>query len=185
MELEVAGRRRSVDVRQVDGGSVVTIDGRSVFVSAVQAGERWSVLVGDADVVTAGAPGLRSLRSYDVRIGRRAPGEVAVAVDGAVVTVGLAGRMARSTRPGAGAAAGSNAIVAPMPGRIVKVLVKAGDVVSAHQPVIVVEAMKMENELRAPRGGTVVDVRVVEGLLVEAKTVLLVVEGAEALPQGS
>ena len=50
---------------------------------------------------------------------------------------------------------GPRSIVSPMPGRIVKVLVKAGDTVAAHQGLVVVEAMKMENELRAPRAGRV------------------------------
>jgi biotin carboxyl carrier protein len=63
-----------------------------------------------------------------------------------------------------------------MPGRIVKVLVKAGDVVTARQGLIVVEAMKMENELRAPKDGRVADIRVKEGMSVEAGTVLVTVE---------
>jgi biotin carboxyl carrier protein len=62
-----------------------------------------------------------------------------------------------------------------MPGRIVKVLVRPGDAVEARQPLVVVEAMKMENELRAPKAGTVTEVRVTEGSLVEARTVLVVV----------
>jgi biotin carboxyl carrier protein len=65
-------------------------------------------------------------------------------------------------------------IVAPMPGRIVKVLVKPHETVAARQPLVVVEAMKMENELRAPRGGVVTEVRVSEGASVEANTVLVV-----------
>ena len=63
-----------------------------------------------------------------------------------------------------------------MPGRIVRVLVKAGDVVAAQQGLVVVEAMKMENELRAPRAGTVTDVRVVDGMSVDANSVLMVME---------
>ena len=63
-----------------------------------------------------------------------------------------------------------------MPGRIVKVLVKAGDAVAASQGLVVVEAMKMENELRSPRAGTVTEVRVTEGALVEANAVLIVIE---------
>jgi len=62
-----------------------------------------------------------------------------------------------------------------MPGRIVKVLVRAGDVVAARQGLLVVEAMKMENELRAPRAGTVAEVRVSEGAPVEANVVLAVI----------
>jgi biotin carboxyl carrier protein len=57
---------------------------------------------------------------------------------------------------------------------VVKVLVKPGDRVSARQGLVVVEAMKMENELRAARAGRVAEVRVTEGTLVEARAVLLV-----------
>jgi biotin carboxyl carrier protein len=63
-----------------------------------------------------------------------------------------------------------------MPGRVVKVLVAPGDQVEAGQGLVVVEAMKMENELRSPRRGRVSLVSVVEGALVEAHSVLVVVE---------
>ena len=52
------------------------------------------------------------------------------------------------------AAAGANAIVAPLPGSVVSVLVKAGDAVKAGQKLAVIEAMKMENEILAPADGT-------------------------------
>ena len=72
-------------------------------------------------------------------------------------------------------AGGPQQIVTPMPGRIVRVLVKPGDIVSARQGLIVIEAMKMENELRASGPGTVAEVRVSEGALVEANSVLMVI----------
>jgi biotin carboxyl carrier protein len=56
----------------------------------------------------------------------------------------------------------------PIPGRVVKLLVKEDDAVTAGQTVIVLEAMKMENELRAPRAGRVTSVRCAEGMAVEA-----------------
>jgi biotin carboxyl carrier protein len=62
---------------------------------------------------------------------------------------------------------------APMPGRIVKVLVKAGDTIEAGSSLIVMEAMKMENELRAPGAGSVAEVRVREGQTVEGNAVLV------------
>ena len=71
---------------------------------------------------------------------------------------------------------GPQRVVAPMPGRIAKVLVKVGDVVVAGQGLVVVEAMKMENELRSPRAGTVTEVPAGEGALVKANAVLVVVE---------
>jgi biotin carboxyl carrier protein len=53
--------------------------------------------------------------------------------------------------------------------------VKPGDTVEARQGVVIVEAMKMENELRSPKAGTVSEVRVAEGASVEAGAILLVV----------
>ena len=67
-------------------------------------------------------------------------------------------------------------VKSPMPGRVVRILVSAGDRVSAGQPLIVVEAMKMENELRAPSDGVVARVGVEAGAPVEAGAVLLVIE---------
>ncbi len=71
---------------------------------------------------------------------------------------------------------GPIASTAPMPGKVVKLLVSAGDQVTARQGVVVVEAMKMENELRAGRAGIVREVLVAEGASVEAGTPLLVIE---------
>jgi biotin carboxyl carrier protein len=62
-----------------------------------------------------------------------------------------------------------------MPGRVVRVLVSVGDHVSARQGVVVVEAMKMENELRASRDGVVKEVLVEPGAAVETGAVLVVV----------
>jgi biotin carboxyl carrier protein len=56
------------------------------------------------------------------------------------------------------------------------VLVKAGDRVSARQPAVVVEAMKMENELRASREGTVAEIHVREGMSVDAGALLIVIQ---------
>jgi len=66
-------------------------------------------------------------------------------------------------------------IVAPMPGKVVRVLVKVGDEVKAEQGVLIVEAMKMENELRSPRAGRITEVLVREGAAVEGGQKLCVV----------
>jgi biotin carboxyl carrier protein len=63
-----------------------------------------------------------------------------------------------------------------MPGRVLRVLVKVGDRVTPRQGLVVVEAMKMENELRAPAAGIVSEVRAVEGALVEANAVLVILD---------
>lgn len=62
---------------------------------------------------------------------------------------------------------------APMPGKVVKVLCKPGDTVQAGQGVVIIEAMKMENELRAPRDGVVQELRAAEGQSVDGSTVLV------------
>ena len=62
-----------------------------------------------------------------------------------------------------------------MPGRVVRILVAVGDKVTAQQAVVVVEAMKMENELRTPRDGVVAQVLVPEGAAIETGGVLLVI----------
>lgn len=69
--------------------------------------------------------------------------------------------------------AGASAVKTQMPGRIVRILVAEGDSVEEGQPVIVVEAMKMENELKSPCDGTVSTIFVGEGDQVQARTVLI------------
>jgi biotin carboxyl carrier protein len=67
-----------------------------------------------------------------------------------------------------------------MPGGVVRVLAAAGDTVTAGQPLVVLEAMKMEHTIAAPVGGTVAGVSVVPGDQVDTGQVLVVVEGDEA-----
>ena len=75
---------------------------------------------------------------------------------------------------GAGAgAAGPRPVVAPMPGMVVKVEVEEGDVVEAGQGVVIVEAMKMENELKADARATVLKIRVEEGQAVDKDELLV------------
>ncbi len=69
--------------------------------------------------------------------------------------------------------AGSGAVSVAMPGRVVKVLAQVGDKVDKGQPVLIVEAMKMENEVKAKRAGTVLTVLVAEGSSVEGGKVLM------------
>jgi len=70
-------------------------------------------------------------------------------------------------------AAGGNQIIAPMPGRIVLVKTKAGDVVEQDQELLMMEAMKMELALKAPRAGTIESVNAMQGEFVEADAVLV------------
>ena len=71
---------------------------------------------------------------------------------------------------------GRASILAPMPGKIVRILVAAGDEVVAGQGIVVVEAMKMQNEMKAPKDGRVLAIEVKENDSVTAGAVLAVIE---------
>jgi pyruvate carboxylase subunit B len=118
-------------------------------------------------------------RSYVVDVEPGKDGDLVVEVGGLSTQVRLFDpRLERLARAGQRqrASAGPEAVRAPMPGKVVKVLVKPGETVAANQGLVVVEAMKMENELRSPRGGKVQSVHVAEGQAVEAQEPLVTLE---------
>jgi biotin carboxyl carrier protein len=169
-EIELNGRTRSVSIERAGSPDRfrVTVDGTVTLVDAQRSGEFGLSLLfperTDAGARVSLAPGT-------------APGEMLAYLRGRCTAVVVNGR--RSARGAADTGAGAHGeqkVVAPMPGRVVRVLVSAGDDVQARQPVVVVEAMKMENELRSPKTGRVKDVAVAAGASVEAGRVLLVVE---------
>jgi biotin carboxyl carrier protein len=160
-EVDAGGQPRAVEVAADGDAWQVRIDGRVCRASMVRAGDRWSLLVAS--------------RSYDVMFEPAAGGAWQVHVNGRAVLAGLRTSAAR-LRGQSATGAGDGRVLAPMAGRVVKVLVAPGMAVEARQGVVVVEAMKMENELRAPHAGTVREVRVVEGASVEANAVLVVIE---------
>jgi biotin carboxyl carrier protein len=77
---------------------------------------------------------------------------------------------------GSGGGHGRASITAPMPGKVVRVLATAGERVEAGQGIVVVEAMKMQNEMKAPRAGRVIAIAVRENDSVNAGTVLATIE---------
>jgi biotin carboxyl carrier protein len=79
-----------------------------------------------------------------------------------------------------GAGAGGGVLSSPMPGKIVKLLVKPGDPVQEGQTLLVMEAMKMQNELKTTTSGTVTTVHVQEGATVETGAALITVVAPEA-----
>jgi acetyl-CoA/propionyl-CoA carboxylase biotin carboxyl carrier protein len=95
---------------------------------------------------------------------------VAVAAGGA-----LAARPRRAATQGAAAAAGSGQVAVPMQGTIVKVLVEVGQEVEVGQPVCVLEAMKMENNINADRAGTVTEIKVAPGQSVGSGDIVVVI----------
>ncbi|MBL8955310.1 MAG: biotin/lipoyl-binding protein [Myxococcaceae bacterium] len=104
--------------------------------------------------------------------------EVRVLVKGQVTKVDVADERKMRMRAAGGSftVEGKQTIAAPMPGKVVKVFVKVGDTVTEGQGIVVVEAMKMENELKSPKAGKVVEVAAVEGTAVENGAKLVVVE---------
>ena len=82
---------------------------------------------------------------------------------------------AAAPAPAASAPAGGTPVNAPMPGTIVRVNVKAGDSIKKGDVLMVLEAMKMENDICAPADGTVLSVQAVQGEAVTADAVLLTI----------
>jgi biotin carboxyl carrier protein len=170
-QFDIADRERVVEVHRQTHGYHVVVDGRTHVVDAVRVeGNTWSLLVRD--------PNTHAVRSVEVVvIPQNGSGTVDVYIDGHRIAVGQRGGLGRRTRGlAASDGSGPQRVMAPMPGKVVKILVKAGDEVQPRQGLVVVEAMKMENELRAARAGRVRDVFVTEGQSVEAGTALVVVE---------
>jgi len=169
--VEVNGRVRQVTVEQREGRYLVRLDEKAWVVDAALVGTHMlSLLMGEDS-------GTLAVQSREVSLATNPlTGQFTFAVGHVPMPVSLAVR--RGFGREADAAEGGSApqrIVAPMPGKVVRVLARPGDTVVHRQPVIVIEAMKMENELRASRDGTLTDILVQEGQSVEAGTLLAIV----------
>jgi biotin carboxyl carrier protein len=165
-EIEVGDRTRRVTVERTAAGAYrVEVDGTRHDVDAARVGKYGlSLLLG----------GDRTSQEIQV-VPSGGVGGVLVWIEGKTVTAGVNAR--RTGRAGIETAAhGEQTIIAPMPGRVLRVLVAPGDEVAVRQPLVVVEAMKMENELRSPKAGRVKAVSVTPGTPVDAGRVLVVIE---------
>lgn len=185
-EIEVGGRMRTVSVERLkrDGGAGmafrVIIDGTPHLVDAVRAdGGALSFIELEGEPAARSSdqpdPPKAGGKSHRVSVTEGAAGELTLTQADGLVRATVNGRRSRRGGEVAGAA-GEQRILAPMPGKVLRVLVQPGQDVAARQPLVVVEAMKMENELSSPRAGRVKDVPAVEGQSVEAGRVLIVVE---------
>jgi biotin carboxyl carrier protein len=160
----------------------VTSDGKDYRLELNRTDGRWSCrLVGrevEVDAVLA-RPDVLSLRvgnlAYEVK-SERVASELHLWVGSSRFSVEV--RDPRSLRGRARAAEdhGPRKIVAPMPGKVVRLLVREGDEIEAGAGVAVVEAMKMQNEIKSPKKGTIQKILVSEGSAVNAGDVLIVVE---------
>jgi biotin carboxyl carrier protein len=124
---------------------------------AVTGPGQWSVLAGG--------------RSYAAR--SLSNGEVSV--NGRVFRVEIFDPRGMRGRRRAAGSEGPQYVVAPMPGRVIRVLIEAGQEVEDGQALIVVEAMKMQNEMKSPKAGRVVEVKTAAGATVAAGEILMVV----------
>jgi biotin carboxyl carrier protein len=162
IEVELGGKARAIELERAGEHLRCTIDGRAVEADAIEVAPGvYSILIEGASLearVEPGAAGLRVIaggREYTATI--RDP------------------RQWRRHRGAAVEAEGRQQVVAPMPGKIVRVLVNAGEAVEAGQGIVVVEAMKMQNEVRSPKSGTIERMLVTENQAVSAGEVLAVV----------
>jgi len=161
-EIQIGDKTHRVEL-EYDGSRVrAVVDGRAL----------------EADALLV-APGVYSIlldgHSLEVRITPQHDG-LHVHSDGTDYVAQV--RDPRSWRGGRGHALsteGRQQLLAPMPGKVVRTLVKTGDAVEAGQGVLVVEAMKMQNEIRSPKSGTVEKLLVKEGQAVNAGEVLAVI----------
>lgn len=160
----------------------IALDGKTHQVELAKIGERLRCIIDgaplEADAVEV-APGVYSILIDGESL------EARVEPDGSGLRLTVANREWqveirdprewRRNRSGVAEAEGRQQVLAPMPGKIVRVLVGAGDAVEAKQGLLVVEAMKMQNEIRSPKSGTVERLLVNEGQTVNAGEVLAII----------
>jgi biotin carboxyl carrier protein len=161
-DATVDGRAARVEVRSAGGLYTVIIDGRPLKVSVFPTARHFTTLIIDGRCHDAGV--LRQGASHAVAL-REGAFEV-------TLMTAAHGAAAPHRKPPPGPAR----VNAPMPGKIVRVAAAAGQQVEAGECLIVMEAMKMENEIRAPRAGRVKEVLVKDGQAVESGALLILVE---------
>jgi biotin carboxyl carrier protein len=158
------GGQHEVEMEEIAESRLrVTLGGQHYDIDVERIGDSsFSILVGN--------------RSFDLDVVHEGE-ELVVSARGALTRVALIDKARRSFRGGMREqAVGRAELKAMMPGRVVSVMVKAGDEVAFQQGVVVVEAMKMENELKAPKAGKVTEIKVNPGQTVEKGDTLLVIE---------
>ena len=183
-EVAIGDRVRTIGIVRKDGLLHVDLDGQLHVIDARRINESVVSMLVQLDGPADAAP-TRSIDAAFATTGSarsgQAPafaGDFDVHLDGRTIPLQIrpAGAFGRQKKPGAAAGSGPQRVTSPMPGKVVRILVKPGDEVKARQGLAVVEAMKMENELRAARDGRVRDISVAEGQSVDAGTVLLIIE---------
>src|SRR5256714_2591926 len=169
LNAEIAGESVALEVRREGVRVVAEVGGRRYEVEARRVGDGEYLLLGGG-------------RVYECRVGAAGGaaggrGRLSVAVGAREYAVTLTDpKHLRGARAAGGHDAGRAQVSAPMPGKVVRVLVERGQEVEAGAGLVVVEAMKMQNELKSPRAGTVVELRAEPGATVNAGELLAVIE---------
>lgn len=160
----------------------VTIDGKNYRLDLDRADGRWSCRLNGRDFEVDAVlvrPDVLSLRIgnsvYEVK-SERVANDLHLWVGSACFAVEVRDPRSLRGRTRAGDDRGPKKVVAPMPGKVVRLLVSEGDEVESGRGVAVVEAMKMQNEIKSPKRGTVQKILVSEGAAVNAGDVLAIVE---------
>jgi biotin carboxyl carrier protein len=160
----------------------ITIDGKSYRLELARADGRWTCRLDGSEIevdAVLARPDVLSLRignkAYEVKC-ERVAGEQHLWVGSTRFAVEV--RDPRSLRGRARAVddSGPKKLIAPMPGKVVRVLVRQGTEVEAGAGVLVVEAMKMQNEIKSPKKGMIQKILVAQGAAVNAGDVLAIVE---------
>ena len=161
-EAEINGQTVHLELEEKDGRVAVVIDERRYDLQVVRPEEGvYQFFVGD--------------KVFEARVANAKNQALEINLRGKPFNVSIIDRKHRR----AGAEHGDDSqkqLLAPMPGKVVRVLLKVGDEVKAGQGVVVVEAMKMQNELKSPKDGHLSELRVTEGETVTGNQVLAVVE---------
>jgi len=163
LTIELDGKPRTVELSPAENGRLIcSIDGVAI----------------DADVAEI-YPGAYSIliggQSLEAHVDSHAS-DLLVSVAGREFSVAVRDPRAwRRKHGGSVASEGRQQVLAPMPGKVVRILAKTGDKIEAGQGILVVEAMKMQNEVKAPKSGQVERISVAEGQSVNAGDVLAVV----------
>jgi acetyl/propionyl-CoA carboxylase alpha subunit len=161
---EKGGETRLVALRETgDGTYEITLDGRTVHVDAVRSGPTVYSVIEDG-------------QQFEAMVDEKGAHGFDVFVSGRIFHLeALDERTRLLAQSAAPVLTGPQTITAEMPGKVVKVVVSAGGPVREGQGVVLVEAMKMENEITSPIDGIVTEVAVSEGQTVEAGSVLFTV----------
>jgi biotin carboxyl carrier protein len=161
----------------------VTIAGKVHKVELTSAGPGWRCKLNGRELpldVSSTQNGVLSIlvdgKSYEVKQESTATETNIVVGNARFGAVVRDPRSLRSRRSSGAGEEGVRKVIAPMPGKVVRILTPAGTAVEAGQGVLVIEAMKMQNEMKSPKKGTVKKINAIEGAAVEAGQVLAEIE---------